>query len=50
MPGSRSTRAPRRDARAAVTAGIGAITVLLVFAGLHSLALTPARKAAGHDG
>ncbi|MFI6655290.1 diacylglycerol/lipid kinase family protein [Streptomyces sp. NPDC050523] len=39
MPGSRSTLAPRWAARVAVTAGIGAIIVLLVFAGLHSLLL-----------
>ncbi|MFJ1733685.1 diacylglycerol/lipid kinase family protein [Streptomyces sp. NPDC088254] len=39
MPGSRSTLAPRWAARVAVAAGIGAITVLLLFAGLHSLLL-----------
>lgn len=39
MPGSRSALAPRWAARAALTAGIGAIAVLLVFAGLDSLLL-----------
>ncbi|WP_327344474.1 diacylglycerol/lipid kinase family protein [Streptomyces europaeiscabiei] len=53
MPGSRSALAPRWAARLAVTAGIGAIVVLLLFAGLDSLLLVlvgaagPAVAAAG---
>ncbi|MER5436541.1 diacylglycerol kinase family protein [Streptomyces sp. NPDC002588] len=39
MSGSRYALAPRWAARVAVTAGIGAIIVLLLFAGLHSLLL-----------
>ncbi|MER6409669.1 diacylglycerol/lipid kinase family protein [Streptomyces humidus] len=39
MSGSRSALAPRWAARVAVAAGIGAIIVLLLFAGLHSLLL-----------
>ncbi|MDR6980712.1 diacylglycerol kinase family enzyme [Streptomyces sp. 3330] len=39
MSGSRYALSPRWAARLAVTAGIGAIIVLLLFAGLHSLLL-----------
>lgn len=49
MSGSRSALAPRRSARraarVAVIAGIGAITVLLLFAGLHSVLLVLAGAA-----
>ena len=39
MSGSRSALAPRWAARVAVTAGVGALVVLLLFAGLESLLL-----------
>ncbi|MCF4139128.1 hypothetical protein L1856_23775 [Streptomyces sp. Tue 6430] len=52
MSGSRAPIAPRRAARVAVAAGVGAITVLL-FAGfdwhrVRRRALTTFREAAGH--